>query len=157
MVKGRGAYSRLKYESGVHRVQRVPATEDVESAAQAPEERPVTVLPAAPAQDQEEPARPEPEAPLGRAGVDAELIGEHAGGNPFFSEELAYALREGIYAFNVESVGELHALSQLASTMDVVAPIALRVNPDVVSAARSYFLLPEDDERLAVVVGDGDA
>lgn len=26
-VKGRGAFSRLKYESGVHRVQRVPATE----------------------------------------------------------------------------------------------------------------------------------
>ena len=27
MIKGRGAYSRLKFESGVHRVQRVPATE----------------------------------------------------------------------------------------------------------------------------------
>lgn len=27
MVKGKGAYSRLKYESGVHRVQRVPQTE----------------------------------------------------------------------------------------------------------------------------------
>ena len=27
MVQGRGAYSRLKYESGVHRVQRVPVTE----------------------------------------------------------------------------------------------------------------------------------
>jgi peptide chain release factor 1 len=27
MVQGRGAYSRLKYESGVHRVQRVPETE----------------------------------------------------------------------------------------------------------------------------------
>lgn len=26
-VKGKGAYSRLKYESGVHRVQRIPATE----------------------------------------------------------------------------------------------------------------------------------
>jgi peptide chain release factor 1 len=26
-IQGRGAYSRLKYESGVHRVQRVPATE----------------------------------------------------------------------------------------------------------------------------------
>jgi peptide chain release factor 1 len=26
-IKGKGAYSRLKYESGVHRVQRVPATE----------------------------------------------------------------------------------------------------------------------------------
>ncbi len=27
LVEGKGAYSRLKYESGVHRVQRVPATE----------------------------------------------------------------------------------------------------------------------------------
>ncbi|MBM2827557.1 MAG: prfA, partial [Actinobacteria bacterium] len=27
MIEGKGAYSRLKYESGVHRVQRVPATE----------------------------------------------------------------------------------------------------------------------------------
>ena len=29
MVKGKGAYSRLKFESGVHRVQRVPETESV--------------------------------------------------------------------------------------------------------------------------------
>ena len=27
MIEGKGAYSRLKYESGVHRVQRVPTTE----------------------------------------------------------------------------------------------------------------------------------
>jgi len=27
LIEGRGAYSRLKYESGVHRVQRIPATE----------------------------------------------------------------------------------------------------------------------------------
>ena len=27
MIKGKGAYSRLKFESGVHRVQRVPETE----------------------------------------------------------------------------------------------------------------------------------
>lgn len=27
LVKGKGAYSKLKYESGVHRVQRVPVTE----------------------------------------------------------------------------------------------------------------------------------
>lgn len=27
MIKGQGAYSKLKYESGVHRVQRIPATE----------------------------------------------------------------------------------------------------------------------------------
>src|SRR5690606_36109289 len=27
VIEGKGAYSRLKYESGVHRVQRVPTTE----------------------------------------------------------------------------------------------------------------------------------
>jgi len=32
---------------------------------------------------------------------------------------------------------------------------ALEINPEVVAAARSYFLLPADDERLDVRVGDG--
>lgn len=34
---------------------------------------------------------------------------------------------------------------------------ALEVNPEVVAAARSYFLLPADDERLQVLTGDGAA
>lgn len=53
--------------------------------------------------------------------------------------ELAAALREGIYAFNVESAGELQALSELATTMGVVAPIALRVNPDVLSPTPHHY------------------
>ncbi|MBW3573164.1 MAG: diaminopimelate decarboxylase, partial [Gemmatimonadetes bacterium] len=43
--------------------------------------------------------------------------------------ELAAALRAGIYAFNVESEGELCALSDLACAMGTRAPVALRVNP----------------------------
>jgi spermidine synthase len=34
---------------------------------------------------------------------------------------------------------------------------AVEINPDVVSAARSYFMLPDNDERLDVRVGDGAA
>ncbi len=34
---------------------------------------------------------------------------------------------------------------------------ALEVNPEVVSAARAYFMLPADDERLQVITGDGAA
>jgi len=45
--------------------------------------------------------------------------------------ELAAGLEAGIYGFNVESAGELRALSELAVTMGVRAPVALRVNPDV--------------------------
>ena len=33
--------------------------------------------------------------------------------------------------------------------------VALEINPEVVAAARGYFLLPQDDERLAVLTGDG--
>ena len=34
---------------------------------------------------------------------------------------------------------------------------ALEINPDVIAAAHTYFLLPADDERLQVQVGDGAA
>jgi spermidine synthase len=34
---------------------------------------------------------------------------------------------------------------------------ALEISPDVVAAARSYFLLPQDDERLTILTGDGAA
>ena len=47
--------------------------------------------------------------------------------------ELAAALTAGIYSFNVESESELWALSQLATTMNLRAPIAIRVNPDIES------------------------
>lgn len=45
--------------------------------------------------------------------------------------ELAAALKEGIYGFNVESEGELRSLSELATAAGIEAPIAFRVNPDV--------------------------
>lgn len=45
--------------------------------------------------------------------------------------ELAAALAEGIYGFNVESEGELRSLSDLAVASGVRARVALRVNPDV--------------------------
>lgn len=45
--------------------------------------------------------------------------------------ELELGLRAGISLFNVESEPELEALSQIAARMGAVAPIAIRVNPDI--------------------------
>ncbi|HEV2129949.1 MAG TPA: hypothetical protein VGR27_02540, partial [Longimicrobiaceae bacterium] len=47
--------------------------------------------------------------------------------------EMAAALEAGIYGFNVESEGELRALSDVACAMGVRAPVALRINPDIES------------------------
>ncbi|MGA4644123.1 diaminopimelate decarboxylase [Limisphaera sp. 4302-co] len=45
--------------------------------------------------------------------------------------EIVAALRSGIHCFNVESEQELERIDRLAGELGVVAPVALRVNPDV--------------------------
>ena len=45
--------------------------------------------------------------------------------------EMAFALDQGIFAFNVESEPELRALSEVAAARGATARIAFRVNPDV--------------------------
>jgi len=46
-------------------------------------------------------------------------------------DEMAYALAQGIFAFNVESEPELRLLSKTAKALGKPAHIALRVNPDI--------------------------
>ena len=46
-------------------------------------------------------------------------------------DEIAYALRQGIYSFNVESVPELQRISSVATRLRKIAPVAVRVNPNV--------------------------
>lgn len=45
--------------------------------------------------------------------------------------EMKAGLENGVFLFNVESEAELHALGEVARSMGVVAPVALRVNPDL--------------------------
>lgn len=69
--------------------------------------------------------------------------------------EMAAALEVGIYGFNVESEGELHALSELGRTMHKRVPVAIRINPDIRSPTphvytatghgESKFGIPQSD------------
>ena len=54
-------------------------------------------------------------------------------------EEIAYALKEGILMFNVESQAELDHISAVAVRMGTRAPVALRVNPDVDPKTHPYI------------------
>lgn len=45
--------------------------------------------------------------------------------------EMTAALEAGIFCFNVESVPELRQLSAVATEMGKIAPVSLRINPDV--------------------------
>ena len=46
-------------------------------------------------------------------------------------EEIRLALRAGISRFNVESAAELSVIEELAAEMGCVAPVSLRINPDI--------------------------
>jgi len=45
--------------------------------------------------------------------------------------EIDFALREGIYCFNVESEAELERTQRVAARLKKTAPVSVRVNPDV--------------------------
>jgi diaminopimelate decarboxylase len=46
-------------------------------------------------------------------------------------EEIEFALRKGVYSFNVESEPELHRIDRIARRLKKRAPVAVRVNPNV--------------------------
>jgi diaminopimelate decarboxylase len=53
--------------------------------------------------------------------------------------ELRRALEVGIHCFNVESEAELERLNTIALDMELVAPVSLRVNPDVDAQTHPYI------------------
>ncbi|UUO23664.1 diaminopimelate decarboxylase [Colwellia sp. M166] len=55
------------------------------------------------------------------------------------SDEIAFALNLGIYCFNVESPAELERIQAVAEKLDKIAPISLRVNPDVDAGTHPYI------------------
>jgi diaminopimelate decarboxylase len=55
------------------------------------------------------------------------------------ADEIRYALREGILLFNCESYQELHIINDIAGTMGIKAPVALRVNPDIDPHTHPYI------------------
>ncbi len=66
-----------------------------------------------------------------RAGIPAERMVFAGVGKT--KVELQEGLQAGIHVFNVESRGELERLDAVAAAMRVVAPFAVRVNPDILS------------------------
>ncbi len=53
--------------------------------------------------------------------------------------EMRLALEAGILCFNVESAAELERLDKVAGSMGKIAPVSLRVNPDVDAKTHPYI------------------
>ncbi len=98
------------------------------------------------------------------AGFDIVSVGElervlRAGGDPgktVFSgvgklaPEIQRALEVGIRCFNVESASELQKINSIASQMGVVAPVSLRVNPDVDPRTHAYIATGLKENKFGI-------
>ncbi|MDT0500827.1 MULTISPECIES: diaminopimelate decarboxylase [unclassified Halomonas] len=102
------------------------------------------------------------------AGFDIVSVGElervlAAGGDPakvVFSGvakqegEMARALEVGIKCFNVESRPELERLDAVAGRLGKVAPVSLRVNPDVDAGTHPYISTGLKDNKFGIPVDE---
>ncbi|WP_112480233.1 diaminopimelate decarboxylase [Vibrio variabilis] len=66
------------------------------------------------------------------------------------AQEMRRALELGIKCFNVESEPELERLNQVAGEMGVVAPISLRINPDVDANTHPYISTGLRDNKFGI-------
>ncbi len=71
--------------------------------------------------------------------------------------EMRMALEGGIRQFNVESEPELAALSEVASSMGAVAPITIRVNPDVDAKTHEKIATGRKDNKFGIPIARASA
>ncbi len=66
--------------------------------------------------------------------------------------EIQKALEIGIYCFNVESVGELERIQSVAKEIGIMAPISIRINPDVDAKTHPYISTGLKENKFGVDV-----
>ncbi len=105
---------------------------------------------------------------LGREGVGADIV---SGGELFRAlragippkkivyagvgkrrDEIEYALKIGIFMFNVESVEELLAIDRAAKEMHEIARVALRVNPDIDPKTHAYISTGLKENKFGIPI-----
>ena len=71
--------------------------------------------------------------------------------------EMREALEAGVKCFNVESIPELHALNEVATSLGKKAPVSLRVNPDVDAKTHPYISTGLKSNKFGVAFSDARA
>lgn len=72
-------------------------------------------------------------------------------------QEIERALAVGIRCFNVESISELKRINEVAGKLGKIAPISLRVNPDVDAHTHPYISTGLKENKFGVSVAEARA
>ena len=86
------------------------------------------------------------------AGVDAgKLIFSGVGKS---EQEIAYAIKSGIFSINAESFSEIERISRIAAELDTIAPLGIRINPDISVASHEYIQTGKKEDKFGINIED---
>jgi len=88
---------------------------------------------------------------LAAGGDPARVVFSGVGKTP---DEMRLALQAGVRCFNVESLPELDTLDAVARSLGRVAPVSLRVNPDVDAGTHPYISTGLKGNKFGIAHGD---
>jgi diaminopimelate decarboxylase len=71
--------------------------------------------------------------------------------------EMALALKEGLYQFNLESLPEAETLSAVATALGLEAPVGFRVNPDVEAGTHAKISTGAAENKFGIAIGEAPA
>ena len=100
------------------------------------------------------------------SGFDIVSVGEllrviQAGGDPkkvVFSGvgktevEISAALQAGIHCFNVESISELYRINGVAESLNIKAPISIRINPNIDAGTHPYISTGLKENKFGIEI-----
>ena len=65
-------------------------------------------------------------------------------------KEIILSLKQGIFAFNVESIQEMEVINELAGKLGVIGRVSLRINPNVDAHTHHYITTGLDENKFGV-------
>ncbi len=87
-----------------------------------------------------------------RAGIDPKKIVFSGVGKQDF--EIAEILQSSLLQFNIESVSELEMINKIAISLNMQAPIAFRVNPDIDAGTHENISTGKADNKFGIPIDD---
>jgi diaminopimelate decarboxylase len=71
--------------------------------------------------------------------------------------EIEFALRQGVYSFNVESEAELARINRIAARLKKTAPVSVRVNPNVDAHTHAKITTGTYENKFGIAIEDIEA
>jgi diaminopimelate decarboxylase len=68
--------------------------------------------------------------------------------------EIEFALKAGILQFNVESINELQLINSVAQALNLTAPVAIRINPDVDAVTHAKITTGKTENKFGIPIMD---